>query len=133
MFRPIHGHLQVDRNSQQNLKIYDQPDDGYELAETCRYILIIIYFLHTTVVLLTTFVTYNFRIYFVIPHHEFVCRRNKTEKLDLEYTLEFIYFIGCDVYVKLSCIFVITYDKTDLRYSFLIKLVREFKDNLQCI
>jgi len=51
MFRPIHGHHQVDR--------YDQPDDGHELAETCRCMLIRIYFLHTTVVLLTTFNIYN--------------------------------------------------------------------------
>ena len=36
----------------------DQPDDDHELAETCR-ILIRIYFLHTTVVLLTTFNIYN--------------------------------------------------------------------------
>ena len=41
-----------------HLKSYDQPDDGHELAETCRCILIIIYFLHTTVVLLTTFNIY---------------------------------------------------------------------------
>ena len=40
------------------LKSYDQSDDGHELAETCRCTLIRIYFLHTTVVLLTTFNTY---------------------------------------------------------------------------
>ena len=43
-----------------NLKSYDQPDDGHELAETCRCILIRIYYLHTTVMLLTTFNIYNF-------------------------------------------------------------------------
>ena len=43
-----------------NLKRYDQPDDGHELAETCRCILTRIYFLHTTAVLLTTFNIYNF-------------------------------------------------------------------------
>ena len=43
-----------------NLKSYDQPDDGHELAETCRCILIRIYFLRTTVVLLTTFNIHNF-------------------------------------------------------------------------
>jgi len=37
MFRPIHGHYQS----------YDQPDDGHELAEICRCILIRTYFLHT--------------------------------------------------------------------------------------
>ena len=61
MFRPIHGHHQVDGNSYiVNLKSYDQPDDGHELAETWRCILIRLYFLHTTVVLLTTFNIYNF-------------------------------------------------------------------------
>ena len=64
MFRPIHGHHQVDLTLkillckrvmisshphhssfiQQNLKSYDQPDDGHELAETFRCILIRIYF-----------------------------------------------------------------------------------------
>ena len=59
MFRPIHGHHQVDRNSED---LYVQPDDAHELAETSRCILIRIYFLHTTVVLLTTFniLVYNF-------------------------------------------------------------------------
>ena len=42
------------------LLCYDQPDDGHELAETCRCVLIRIYFLHTTVALLTTFIIYNF-------------------------------------------------------------------------
>ena len=42
------------------LKSYDQPDDGHELAQTCRRILIRIYFLHTTVVLLTTINIHNF-------------------------------------------------------------------------
>ena len=44
------------------LKIYDQPDDGHELAETCRCILIRIYFLHTTVVLLTTLNIYYYTL-----------------------------------------------------------------------
>ena len=42
------------------LKSYDQPDDGHELVETCRCILIRIYFLHTTLLLLTTLNIYNF-------------------------------------------------------------------------
>jgi len=35
-------------------------NDGHELVETCRCLLIRMYFLHTTVVLLTTFNIYNF-------------------------------------------------------------------------
>ena len=49
--------------TQQNLKSYDQPDDGRELAETCRCVLIRIYFLHATVVLLTAFNIYNLYLF----------------------------------------------------------------------
>jgi hypothetical protein len=36
-----------------------------------------------------------FRVYFVIPHQEFVCRRNKIAKFDLEYLLNL--FILLDI------------------------------------
>ena len=74
-----------------NLKSYDQPDDGHELAETCRCILIRIYFLHTTVVLLTTFNIYIYTYIYIYINNIFMHNLDNVSYLPKCYKYTFLY------------------------------------------